>query len=58
MKSQYRYAIRGRSPDPGVFPSAVEIYLYKTCRHLFGDGFGRMGPHELGSLTSHSWEHQ
>jgi hypothetical protein len=47
MKSRYRYAIRGHGPDPGVFPFAVKIHLYKTCRHLFGDGFGRMGPHEL-----------
>jgi hypothetical protein len=36
VKLQRRYTIRGCSPDPEVFPFAVMIYLYKTCRHCLG----------------------
>lgn len=36
MKLQRWSAIRGCSPDPGGFPFAVKIDLYKTCRHCLG----------------------
>jgi hypothetical protein len=36
MRSQRRYAIRGCSRDPAASLFAVEVYLYKICRHCSG----------------------